>query len=273
MDEHLTTDASGAAMEIPAAPPHIEETSAQYLGRWHRLVSTTNWQKGRIICEWRHALVDADAPASLFSDEAWSQRVGGVSPQHVGRLRRVFERFGAVAAQYQGLYWSHFQAALDWDDAEMWLEGSVQNEWSVARMRQERFNTLGAMADASPLDEPSSSVETDEDAAAAEDSPPELITAGEGEVYDPAAGDDDQMAGGDDAAPFDDPSAGNAAAASTAPFQPFAEMPTLPDDLADAFEAFKVAILHHKLAGWKEIGSGEVVMVLDALKRLALAES
>ncbi len=272
MDEHTTTDASGAAIGIPAAPPHIEETSAQYLGRWHRLVSTTNWQKGRIICEWRQALMDADAPASLYSDEAWSQRVGGVSPQHVGRLRRVFERFGVVAAQFQGLYWSHFQAALDWDDAEMWLEGAVQNEWSVARMRHERSNTLGAVADVPPLDEPSSSLETDEDANPAEDSPVELITAGEGEVYDPAAG-DGQMAGEDDAAPFDDSSAGNVAAASTAPFQPFAEMPSLPDDLADAFEAFKVAILHHKLAGWKEIGSGEVAMVLDALKRLALAES
>ena len=49
--------------------------------------------------------------ASEFSDDAWSRRVANVTPQHVGRLRRVFERFAAARGNYPGLYWSHFQAA------------------------------------------------------------------------------------------------------------------------------------------------------------------
>ena len=79
-----------------------------------------------------------------MSDEAWSREVGGVSPQHVGRLRRTYERFGAVHKQYPGLYWSHFQAALDWPDAEMYLEGAVQNDWSVSQMRNQRWEVSAA---------------------------------------------------------------------------------------------------------------------------------
>ena len=109
-----------------------ETTSQHYLGRWERLVSTTNWEKGRIICQWRQAVIDADARATEYGDEAWSRHVGNVTPQHVGRLRRVYDRFGRTAEAYPGLYWSHFQAALDWNDAEMWLEGALSNGWSVS---------------------------------------------------------------------------------------------------------------------------------------------
>src|SRR5687767_12291642 len=116
----------------------IDEATAPFLGRWNRLVSTTNWEKGCIIHDWRDALIASDAPAAEYSDDAWSSRVGSVTPQHVGRLRRVFDRFGNAHDNYAGLYWSHFQAAIDWNDAEMWLEGAVQNRWSVAAMRRER---------------------------------------------------------------------------------------------------------------------------------------
>jgi len=49
---------------------------------------------------------------------------------------------GGDSSQYEGLYWSHLQAALDWDDAEMWLEGAIQNQWSVSQMRGQRWETL-----------------------------------------------------------------------------------------------------------------------------------
>ena len=42
-----------------AADPRIEAASTEYLGRWNRLVSTTNWEKGQIICQWRAALIEA----------------------------------------------------------------------------------------------------------------------------------------------------------------------------------------------------------------------
>src|SRR5438270_10100954 len=131
----------------------IDEASAPFLGQWNRLVSTTNWEKGRIIHDWRQALVAAAAPASEHADEAWSTRVGNVTGQHIGRLRRVYERFDALRGEFPSLYWSHFQAALDWDDAEMWLEGAYQSGWSVAEMRRERAAALGSLdADQSAAD-------------------------------------------------------------------------------------------------------------------------
>ena len=57
----------------------LDATSLSFVGRWNRLVSTTNWEKGRIISEWRARLIDADAPVQSYSDEAWSRRAGNVS--------------------------------------------------------------------------------------------------------------------------------------------------------------------------------------------------
>ena len=123
-------------------------------------MSTTNWEKGRIVAEWREALIEAAAPAAAYTDEAWSRRVGSVTPQHTGRLRRVYQRFASMREAYRGLYWSHFQAALDWDDAEMWLEGAVQNRWSISQMQGERSRTLGV-----PVEESveATAVEVDEE--------------------------------------------------------------------------------------------------------------
>ena len=130
----------------------VVEASTEYVGRWIRLISTTNWEKGRIILEWRDALREAGASAGQSSDDAWSRQVGNVTPQHVGRLRRVFARFGEVYGQYSGLFWSHFQAAVEWPDAEMYLEGAVQNDWSVSAMRNQRWEVLGGRPELKPDD-------------------------------------------------------------------------------------------------------------------------
>ena len=140
-----------------------DDSSQPFVGRWNHLVSTTNWEKGRIIAEWRQALIDADRPAREYSDEAWSRLVGFVTGQHAGRLRRVYERFGQTYEEYRGLYWSHFHAALDWDDAEMWLEGAVQSKWTVSQMRRQRWEATGAVESERPLDEEIVVAEVDED--------------------------------------------------------------------------------------------------------------
>src|SRR3954468_22314146 len=142
----------------------VEEASHQFLDQWKRLVSTTNWEKGQIICQWRDALATSGAPASEYSDEAWSRRVGHVTPQHVGRLRRASERFGQARETYAGLYWSHFQAALDWDDAELWLEGAKQSGWSVTQRREQRWATMGKLEADRPRKDDIVAAETDEDA-------------------------------------------------------------------------------------------------------------
>ena len=63
MDEPLATDTT--AGQVAKAPAQVEQTSTEYLGRWNRLVSTTNWEKGRIIYEWRQALFSAGAPSGV----------------------------------------------------------------------------------------------------------------------------------------------------------------------------------------------------------------
>ncbi len=253
----------------------IDETSAQFLGEWQRLVSTTNWDKGRIIHAWREALIASDAPAVEYSDEAWSRRVGNVTPQHVGRLRRVFERFGETRSDYRGLFWSHFQAALDWNDAEMWLEGAVQSEWSIAQMRAQRWEALGGAGEVQPETEEASGAEIDEDADLVDDS---VVRATVGEVHSPAGDESDELSDDEDdsyeSEEEETEPAGSIASATreaVTPVRPFANLPSLPSDVNDAFEAYKLCILRHKLAGWAEISSDDLLASLDSLKELALA--
>ena len=128
----------------------IAEPSQSFVGNWKSLISQTNWEKGQIIFQWRARLQESGVTTRLYSDPAWSRLVGEVTPQHVGRLRRTWEKFGKVFVDYEGLYWSHFFAALEWEDAEMWLEGAVQNQWSVSAMRYQRWETLGKLKDQEP---------------------------------------------------------------------------------------------------------------------------
>lgn len=249
----------------------IEETSAEFLGRWHRLVSTTNWEKGRIICQWRKRLLAAGAPAALCSDEAWSRRVGSVSPQHVGRLRRTFERFGEVYSQFPGLYWSHFLAALDWDDAEMWLEGAVQNGWSVAEMRRQRWQALGAVGEPMPPENEIIASEPDEDAPPGEPLV-ETLEPRTQPVRPVEAEPHAQGLQGADSGQEDDqaePAPSATLAGEPAPaVRPFEDVPPLPDDLQEAFDALKVAILKHKLSGWHATSPQAVLAALEALEAL-----
>ena len=182
VDEEANVDGASVAVDVANTGTDLEnvgeefnEASSPFEGRWNRLISTTNWEKGQIIFEWRTALKSADAPATELSDEAWAQRVGGVTGQHVGRLRRVFERFGETNEQYEGLFWSHFQAALDWDDAELWLEGGIQNKWSVSKMRKARWEALGAPEELKPKDEDVIAMEINEDLDTREDHQPQLV--------------------------------------------------------------------------------------------------
>lgn len=276
---NMDNDATATADAV-MDDPRLEEASAEYVLAWNQLISTTNWDKGRIISQWREALIEAGAPPAAYSDDAWSRRAGNVSPQHVGRLRRVFDRFHAAYPQYGGLFWSHFQAALDWDDAEMWLEGAVQNGWSVAGMRRQRWETLGAPVEEQPRDEDVIVAEFDEDVRAEDDGSSETIAEmpsvvrPAGEVEDEDSDGELSHAGAEccetaDAVALDVPAEDGELAIG--PFRPFEDLPELPDDLAEAVESLKLAIVNHKLAGWRDVSCDDVLATLSALKQLALA--
>ncbi|MGE0609258.1 MAG: hypothetical protein AB7O62_19360 [Pirellulales bacterium] len=251
----------------------VDQTSAEYLGRWNRLVSTTNWEKGRIIFEWRTALLAADARPTECSDEAWSQRAGNVSSQHVGRLRRVHERFADARDSFPGLFWSHFQAALDWQDAEMWLEGAVRSDWSVSAMRRQRWETLGSL----PAEEPQSkdivSADYDEDVEPSLEGPLTAQDRAERADFEQAFDGDEQPEAADGPVPFDADSAQPFEAAGSPPPRNFAHLGQLPDDLAEAFESFKLAIVRHRIDGWRDVPLDDVLAALDALKSLAMSPS
>lgn len=261
--------------------PTLENASQPFVGRWNQLVSTTNWEKGHIITEWRDALHDAAAPATEYSDEAWARRVGGVTGQHVGRLRRVYQRFASVCEDYPGLYWSHFHAALDWDDAEMWLEGAVQSRWSVSQMRRQRWEAMGAVAEETPQDEEIVVAEKDEDFEPALEQEPiaQQVTGELTEVQGPSAAEAPEASSNKDTAIAAETDGSASIYADerpeeTVPFvRPFENLGELPDDLADAFEGFKLAILRHKADDWQQISREDVLAALDALKELAIAPS
>lgn len=272
MDAHLDTELTQGSVDSPDTV-QVEQTSAEYLGRWNRLVSSTNWEKGRIIALWRQTLIDSDAPVQAYSDEAWARRAGNVSGQHVGRLRRVFERFGQVTGDYPGLFWSHFQAALDWEDAEMWLEGALHSGWSVSQMRQQRWETIGSPPDQQPQEQDVVASEMDEDAGVAEEPPTDVIRESVGVVQAADAEEEDSDASSDveDSAPFDEVEEAADETPAGEPVRPFENLPPLSDDLADAFEAFKLAIVNHRVSGWRDTSCQAVLDALDALKQLALA--
>jgi len=268
-----------------ASPPELAPlddslvaASQPYVGRWSRLVSTTNWEKGRIIVEWRASLANQGLAVTEYSDEAWARLVGGVTGQHVGRLRRVYQRFGAAQKEYPELYWSHFQAALEWTDAEMWLEGAQQSGWSVAQMREKRWETLGKLEADRPRAEDAVTGETDEDfePARTRESPPPSITGQYTEISGPRIDGPDF---GDQEGAQSRSGSGTAtewdiAATSAEPVElvrPFESLPDLPDDLAEAFDAMKLTLLRHKTDGWREISSTDALRMLDALKALLLA--
>lgn len=276
-DEHIDYDETDSG-EVAYDNPAVEQASSEYLRSWNRLISTTNWEKGRIIHQWREALIAVGAPQAAYADEAWSRRVGNVTPQHVGRLRRVYVRFYDDRENYNGLFWSHFQAALDWDDAEMWLEGAVQNGWSVASMREHRWEAVGAPADQRPRDEDIIIAELDEDAPR----PDEVVEASDRpSIVQPT--DDEERQFGDDMPDPDDYEDDKAAAlpsdfsddqsstATAAPCRPFEDVPELPPDLTEAVESMKLAIIRHRMSGWRDVYCDDVLAALNALRQLALA--
>ncbi len=256
-----------------------ERSSREFVGQWNRLVSQTNWEKGRLIMEWRSALEQEGVPSIEYSDEAWSRLVGGVTGQHVGRLRRVYLRFGKNQATFGGLFWSHFHAALEWDDAELWLQGAVERDWSVSQMRHQRWETMGQLADQKPdprdvvqgeLDEDLEPRDRKGDGSDFQSSPrkegPDFGEESEGRSGAAAQSDDLASIGDPDRVTMTNENA-------VANFRPFESAGALPEGFSDLVEDFKLSIIRFKTEGWKEVSKVQVLSVLDGLRYLVESQS
>jgi len=268
-----------------------EALSSPFVGRWNELISRTNWEKGHIINQWRQTLIDSGSPSTQYSDEAWAHQVGGVTAPHVGRLRRVFDRFGETCETYPQLSWTHFLAAMDWDDAPLWLQGANDGGWSVSALRKQRAETLGLAIDestaiASEIDEDFVSTDARENSATLGftqpgqgggstkkyDEEPSGVSSGP-RSEDPDFGDEESLnrmqTGGPSTmaeSPVDDEP-------KEALVQPFAGLPALPDDLADAVELLKLSIVRHKATGWQAVELDTVRAYLSAFLILIDARS
>ncbi len=253
--------------------------AAPFVNKWNRLVSQTNWEKGRIIIEWRTQSIESGTSASDYSDDVWARSVAGVSPQHVGRLRRVFERFKDSYASYEGLFWTHFMAALDWNDAELWLEGAVQSRWSVSQMRRTRWESMGQDPNEQPNESEMVTAEADEDFSPLSET--DDATETDRELQD-RIGTTGPLAEGPDFGEGE--SSGETSAAGDETYEdidsqsnesvedrisPFASLPQLPVDVAEAMEQFKLAIVRHRATQWQDVSPATIHLVLDALGKFA----
>jgi hypothetical protein len=220
-------------------------------------------------------LIATDASITSYSDESWAQQVGAVTSQHVGRLRRVYERFGSHQGSYEGLFWSHFLAAIDWDDAELWLEGASRSRWSVSEMRRMRSDAMVASGAEPSRDEELITSEVDDgfvslvheddqddasnDAESA--SGPRAEGPDFGDADEHSDDESDRIQAADAASDQEDSSAEYA--------NPFADLKDLPPDVADGVEQLKLSIIRHRAAHWTDISQSNLLKAIDALRDFA----
>jgi hypothetical protein len=152
-------------------------------------------------------------------------------------------------------------------------------------MRRQRWQAIGAPDELKPDDSDIVSAEVDEDSlpdwdARSAGSPGEVA-----EVRAPGAAAADDATDraertGGNGGPTDDQTGSGQPDRKTSPdlgapevtgSRPFEDLPPLPDDLAEAVEVIKLAIVAHRMEGWSSVSRDDVLKTLDALKALVLA--
>jgi len=106
----------------------VKETEDQLIQRAQHALSRCNWEIGECAATWTKRFsrgrTDADFGALI-----------GLSGDQVYQRRRVWETFNDVHERYNELKWSHFYAALNWDDAAECLQWAQDMSATVAEMK------------------------------------------------------------------------------------------------------------------------------------------
>ena len=114
---------------------HNHATLAQDTDSEDALVATAQealnqcrWVVGECAAKWteRYARGRTDADFGILI---------GLSGDQVYQRRRVWEMFAQVRQNYMSLKWSHFYAAIAWDDAEECLQWAEEMRSTVAEMK------------------------------------------------------------------------------------------------------------------------------------------
>jgi hypothetical protein len=110
---------------MPAKPLVVTETEQELVAQAQVAVSRCNWVVGECAAKWTQKYskgrTDADFAAKV-----------GLSTDQVYQRRRVWESFAGVRESFPSLKWSHFYAALNWEDAAECFAWTEENEATVA---------------------------------------------------------------------------------------------------------------------------------------------
>ena len=112
---------------VPAIHQAAEETEQQLIDRAQQALSS-NWTIGKCASIWCERYANGRTDAD-FAD------LIGASQQQVNAARRVFERFADVYSTWSNLTWSHFKAAVSWEDAAECLQWAEEISASVREMK------------------------------------------------------------------------------------------------------------------------------------------
>src|SRR6516164_10224599 len=106
----------------------VEDSEEQLVSRAQEAVSQCRWVVGECAAKWteRYARGRTDADFAVLI---------GITADQVYQRRRVWEQFAGVRDQFPSLKWSHFYAALSWDDARDCLSWAEETRSTVAEMR------------------------------------------------------------------------------------------------------------------------------------------
>jgi hypothetical protein len=109
-------------------PVASDETEQQLIEMAQQALSQSAWEVGRCAASWTKRF------ARGRTDQDFGLAIG-MSGDQVYQRRRVWEAFGDVRGEYPQLKWSHFYAALNWNDAAECLQWAHEFQASVAEMR------------------------------------------------------------------------------------------------------------------------------------------
>ena len=123
------------------------ETEEQLIQRAQQALSQSNWTVGECAAVWtkRYAKGRTDADFAVLI---------GLSPDQVFQRRRVWETFSDVHQNYAHLKWSHFYAALTWDDAAECLQWADEMQSTVSGMKAWRRAQRGEELDSQEVELP-----------------------------------------------------------------------------------------------------------------------
>ncbi|MEZ6053238.1 MAG: hypothetical protein R3B91_22205 [Planctomycetaceae bacterium] len=154
------------------------ETEEALIQRAQDALNQCNWVIGECAATW------TERYAKGRTDADFGSRIG-LSGDQVYQRRRVWETFSDVYTEYSQLKWSHFYAALNWDDAAECLQWADEMKATIAEMKAWRRAQRGE-----DLTEQSD----DQDQMA--ESTVEYLSAKAGFVRDPDEYDEDRTANG-----------------------------------------------------------------------------